>query len=152
MLLGCTGSVYRGTKSNDMSQECFQSRTIVCYTRERVKREEKEILQHQTTSLCIQFRLLPSNHSPCSDVPFKSSFVFLHNISQLHYQNTHATTSDVATLVSPSSSYPYHLHYSYTISGSLRSSRTFVPTSCKCVTCPSLIPAYLLPYLYGCNP
>jgi hypothetical protein len=33
----------------------FQSRTIVCYTRERVKREEKEILQRQTASLYIQF-------------------------------------------------------------------------------------------------
>jgi hypothetical protein len=33
----------------------FQSRTIACYTRERVKREEKEILQRQTASLYIQF-------------------------------------------------------------------------------------------------
>jgi len=31
------------------SQDIFQSRLLLCYTRERVKREEKEILQHQTT-------------------------------------------------------------------------------------------------------
>ena len=46
-------------RNEDKDRECFQSRTIACYTRERVKREEKEILQHQTASLCIQLVRYP---------------------------------------------------------------------------------------------
>ena len=33
----------------------FQSHNLLCYTRERVQREEKELLQHQQHSLYIQF-------------------------------------------------------------------------------------------------
>ena len=45
------------TRQDKTRQESklFQSRNLLGYTRERVKREEKEILQHQTTSLYIQF-------------------------------------------------------------------------------------------------
>ena len=46
--------------------ELVQSCTCIDYTRERVKREEKEILQHQATSLNIHFvchpRIIP--HAP----------------------------------------------------------------------------------------
>jgi len=39
---------------------------LLCYTRERGKREEKEVLQHQTTSLCIHFVCHPRTipHAP----------------------------------------------------------------------------------------
>jgi rRNA maturation protein Rpf1 len=36
-------------------EEIFRSRTVECYTRERIKNEEKEILQRHTTSLYIKF-------------------------------------------------------------------------------------------------
>jgi len=38
--------------------ELSQSRNLLCNTREQVNRDEKDILQHQTTSLYIQFALL----------------------------------------------------------------------------------------------
>jgi len=50
MLQDWTRSAYRETKIGI----CFKVVLLLCYTRERVKREEKEILQHQTTSLYIQ--------------------------------------------------------------------------------------------------
>jgi len=44
-------------EENRRSQELklFQSRNLLCYTREWVKRKEKEILQHRQHSLYIQF-------------------------------------------------------------------------------------------------
>jgi len=42
-----------GVRTRQVS-ELFQSRNLLCYTRERVKREEREILQSTTTSLYIQ--------------------------------------------------------------------------------------------------
>jgi len=39
--------------------ELFQSGNLLCYTRERVKREVKEILHCQTTSCYVQFICLP---------------------------------------------------------------------------------------------
>jgi len=52
--------------SRDKNQNIFQSRTIACYTRERVKREEKKILQHSQHSLYIQFICHPRTilHAP----------------------------------------------------------------------------------------
>jgi len=49
-LNGCTETVWTGQES-----ELFQHRHLFCYTRHRVKSEEKMIPQHQTTSLYIQF-------------------------------------------------------------------------------------------------
>jgi len=40
--------------SRNKNQNIFQSRTIACYTRERVKREEKETIHHQLSSLYIR--------------------------------------------------------------------------------------------------
>jgi hypothetical protein len=55
----------------------FQSRSLLCYTRERVKREEKEILNANNT-LLYTIHLPPSNHSSCSDVPSESYPMILH--------------------------------------------------------------------------
>jgi hypothetical protein len=41
-------------KDEDKKSRYFRSHTVDCYTRERVKKEEKEILQHQTSFLYTQ--------------------------------------------------------------------------------------------------
>ena len=127
MLQGWTRSAYRDTRTTTRVKNIFQSRTIVCYTRARVKREEKGILQHQTTSLYIQLHLLPSNHPSCFDVSSKSSFVILPTISQCllktltpqHPTSQHFFLHPHLILII--------LYNSHTITDSLRSSRTFVP-------------------------
>jgi len=58
-------SSYRRNQDKTKDQAWSKS-YMLCYTRERVKREEKEILQHQTTSRYIHFirhpRIIP--HAP----------------------------------------------------------------------------------------
>ena len=56
----------------------FKVVLLLAYTREQVKREEKEILQHHRHSLYIQFVCHLSNHSPCSDIPSESYPMILH--------------------------------------------------------------------------
>ena len=58
-----------------------QSHNLPCYTTEQVKREEKEILKRHHNLSLYTVHLPPSNHSSCSDVPFKSHLMFLHTIS-----------------------------------------------------------------------
>jgi len=65
-------SYWRG---QDMTRVRAGSKScLLCYTRERVKREEKEILQHETTSLYIHFvchpRIIP--HAPMYHVNIQS--------------------------------------------------------------------------------
>jgi hypothetical protein len=66
----CTDSRYRfrdkTRQDKTEARECFQSRTIDCETREQVKREEKKILQHQTTSVYTHFvrYLRTISHAP----------------------------------------------------------------------------------------
>ena len=56
----------------------FQSRTIACYTRERVKREEKGNPPTLSTLSLYTIHLPPSNHSSCSDIPSESHPMILH--------------------------------------------------------------------------
>ena len=130
-------------KNQDKSGNIFQSRTIVCYTRERVKRKEKENPPAPTTSLYIALRQLPSNHPSCFDVVSKFSFMILHSLRYVlmnttmpqHLTSQHFLPHPHLILISP--------HYSHTITSSLSPSRTFVPTSAKWMTSFPLVPAPL---------
>ena len=83
----------------------FQSHNLLCYTRERVKRAEKAILQRQQHSVYIQFRLPPWNHSSCSDLSSESHPMILHTTSITPYQYNPATSTDIATPQATSLSY-----------------------------------------------
>ena len=90
--------------SRNKDQNIFQDRTIACYTRERVKREEKEILQHQNTLFIynLSTTLEPSSMFRCT------IRILSHDLTHpsiLPYRNNHAISSDVATPQTTSLSY-----------------------------------------------
>jgi len=68
---------FEGIKTRQESK-LFESRNLLFYTRERVKREEKGNPPTPTTLSLYTIRLPPSNHCSCSDVPSESHPMILH--------------------------------------------------------------------------
>jgi len=73
----CIEEVTTRQKSN-----LFQSRNLLCYTKELVKRKEKEILWYQIIVSLYTIRLALSNHSSCPDIPSESYYMILHCTTQ----------------------------------------------------------------------
>ena len=65
----------------DNSPNCSQAIGLLCSTRERVKREEKEILPRQTILSLYTAHQPPSNHPTGFDVPSELPTMISHNIT-----------------------------------------------------------------------
>jgi len=94
-------------KQNKTSADAGHSCLLLCYTRECVKREEKDILQHQTTSVCMPFCCHPwtisdvlmyrPNLHHSSYIASKSWLMILHTLTKTSDQYNHTISSDVPT-------------------------------------------------------
>ena len=95
-----------GTRQNK-SQRYFQSRTIACYTRERVKREEKgnpTMPNHLSLYALATAILEPSFMIRCT------TRILVHDLTHPYSprsQNNHATSPNVATRLYTPLSHPY---------------------------------------------
>jgi hypothetical protein len=89
----------------------FQSRNLLCYTRERVKREEECNPPALTTFSLYTISLPPSNHSLCSNVPSKFYLIILHtlNTTLINTSTPHCLTSEHLSPF-PSRTNPFRHH------------------------------------------
>jgi hypothetical protein len=126
------------------SQKLFQSRNLLCYKREQVKKQEKE--NHPTPpTLFIYSSSLPLlNHSSCSDVPSESHPMILHTSTITPDQFNDVTLPDVATPQTTSISsqiIPPPSHYILRVSQCLcHCVRQFLPHNHRSTI---IIPTYL---------
>jgi len=115
-----TRGLFRGIRIDQELKLC-QSRNLLCYMRHQVKREEKKILLHQTTSLYIQF--------VCHPPIIPHAWMYLLNLfiwsyappAQLlstqprHIIQDHNTSGHLLIVPNNSATFPPHFH---TLSGS----------------------------------
>jgi len=87
---------YRGDQDNTEVEAVSKSAVALLYKRTSKERKKDNPPTANNLSL-YTVHLLPSNHSPCSDVPSKSFAMIFHTVNLIPYQQNHATSTDVAT-------------------------------------------------------
>jgi len=150
MLQGLNSKCVSRNKDKDKKSRYFQSRTVDCYTRERVKRKEKGNPPPPTTSLFIHFVYHPRTilhaskyHTNLHPWSYTPSLSFLSK--QPRHIIRHRNTSSYVFI------YIISVHFSSTPLPIPYVLLPFIPASTKWVTSFPLLPAPLCAYLGECD-